>query len=94
MIRDYIHEAMKQAHYEILQQEGDPFYAEIPSLRGVLAAGPSLEECRSNLEDALDSWLAVGLKLGHSIPSVGGIDLNRLGIDPGWESPAPSRTAT
>ena len=69
MIQTYIQTAMKRAHYEIIDQPEDPYYGEIPGLQGVLAVGPTLEECRANLEDALDGWLVLGLQLGHGIPA-------------------------
>ena len=78
MIRPYIDAAMRRAHYEIIDQPGHPFYGEIPGLQGVLAVGATLEECRSNLEDALDAWLMLALQLGHPIPEIDGIALERL----------------
>lgn len=78
MIRAFIDAAMGQAHYEIIDQPEDPFYGEIPGLDGVLACGATLEECRANLEDALDAWLMLGLQLGHPIPEMDGIALERL----------------
>ena len=30
-----------------------------------MACGATLEECRANLEDALDAWSALGLQLSH-----------------------------
>jgi predicted RNase H-like HicB family nuclease len=78
MIRDYIQNAMTKAHYEIIEQERTPYYGEIPGLQGVMAVGETLEECRANLEDALDTWVVLGLQLGHEIPEVDGIKLDRL----------------
>lgn len=80
MIRSYIEAAMRQAHYEIIDQPGMPYYGEIPGLDGVLACGATLEECRANLEDALDAWLALGLQMGHPIPAVGGVALDQLKV--------------
>ena len=73
MLRTYIQTAMLSAHYEMIEQPDEPFYGEIPSLPGVLATGTTLEECRANLEDALDAWLALGLQLGHDIPAMTGV---------------------
>jgi predicted RNase H-like HicB family nuclease len=70
MIREYIDAAMRRAHYELVDQPGQPYYGEIPGLQGVMACGGSLEECRANLEDALDGWIALGLQLGHAIPEI------------------------
>lgn len=78
MIRAYIKAAMEQAHYELIDQPGDAFYGEIPGLDGIMATGRTLEECRANLEDALDGWIVLGLQLNHPIPEVGGIRLERL----------------
>ncbi len=66
---------MAHAHYEIIDQPGEPYYGDIPGLDGVLATGSTLEECRTNLEDALDAWIMLGLQLGHEIPAIGGISL-------------------
>jgi predicted RNase H-like HicB family nuclease len=78
MIRTYIQKAMEGAHYELIDQPDMPYYGEIPGLEGVLACGATLEECRASLEDALDAWLTLGLQMKHSIPELGGINLNRL----------------
>lgn len=80
MLRNYIAAAMSKAHYEIIEQEGAPYYGEIPELQGVLAVGKTLEECRQNLEDALDGWIVLGLQQGHEIPVVDGIKLGRLKV--------------
>jgi predicted RNase H-like HicB family nuclease len=78
MIREYIDAAMRLARYEMIDQPGDTYYGEIPGLDGVMACGATLEECRSNLEDALDGWLVLGLQLGHPIPAVGEASLAPL----------------
>jgi predicted RNase H-like HicB family nuclease len=81
MIRTYIDAAMKHAHYEIIDQPNEPYYGEIPGLKGVLATGRTLEECRINLEDTLDAWIVLGLKLGHHIPEIEGITLEKLQVE-------------
>lgn len=75
MLRDYIQTAMKHAHYELIDQPGEPFFGSIPECRGVLAIGKTLEECRKNLKDALDSWLIVRRRLGDDIPKIDDIRL-------------------
>lgn len=80
MLREYINAAMRRAHYELIDQPDQCYYGEIPGLDGVLATGKTLEECRGNLEDALDAWLALGLQLGHPIPEVEGVQLERLRV--------------
>ena len=80
MIRTFIQAAMQQAHYELIDQSGQPYYGEIPGIQGVMACGATLEECRANLEDALDAWIALGLQLGHTLPEIGGVALERLKV--------------
>lgn len=38
MLREYIDEAMKRAHYEMIDRPGGTFYGEIPGLDGVMAS--------------------------------------------------------
>jgi len=80
MIRAFIQAAMRHAHYEQIDQPGDPYYGEIPSLEGVVACGATLEQCRENLEDALDAWVVLGLQLGHAIPEIDGVTLESLKV--------------
>lgn len=68
MLRAYIQQAMDHAHYEIIDQEKAPYYGEIPELQGVMGIGKTLEECRTDLEDALDEWITLGLQMKHVIP--------------------------
>ena len=44
---------------------------------GVLAFGATLKECEDELRSTLEDWILVGLKLGHPLPVVDGIDLNK-----------------
>lgn len=75
MLTDYIRAAMRQAHYEILEDDGT-YYGEIPGLQGILANADTLEECRDELQSVLEDWMLVGFWLGHALPVVDGIDLN------------------
>jgi hypothetical protein len=36
-----------------------------------------LEECREELQSTLEDWLVLGLQLGHDLPVIDGINLNR-----------------
>lgn len=73
MLTNYMRAAMHQAHYEM--EEG-LFYGEISGFSGVLAQGRTLEECRDELESVLEGWILLGVRLGHELPIVNGIDLN------------------
>ena len=75
MLTEYIEKAMRLAHYELM--ENGRCWGEIPPLQGVWAEGQTLEECRDALREVLEDWLLVGLRRGHRIPVVEGIDLNQ-----------------
>jgi predicted RNase H-like HicB family nuclease len=74
MLTNYIHTAMQKATYELL--EDGTFYGEIPECQGVWANAAKLEVCREDLQDALEGWIILGLRLGHTLPILDGIDLN------------------
>ncbi len=74
MLTNYIAAALHRAHYEKLV-DADEYYGEIPGLAGVYATALTLEACREELREVLEEWLVLGLKLGHPIPSIGGIEL-------------------
>nr|WP_219904615.1 type II toxin-antitoxin system HicB family antitoxin [Stenomitos frigidus] len=67
---------MHKATYEFLQDSDAAFYGEIPDCPGVWSTGDTLEDCRENVQDALEGWLVLGLRLGHTLPVIDGIDLN------------------
>ncbi len=71
----YIEEAMSQALYDKL--EDNTFSGRIPSCKGVIAFGNTLRDCEDELHSTLEDWLLVGLKLGHPLPVIGEINLNR-----------------
>jgi predicted RNase H-like HicB family nuclease len=74
VIRLYLNQAMQRAKYKIL--DDCTFYGWVDELPGVWANKGTLEECRNELEAVIDDWLLLGLRLGHIIPPLGGIDLN------------------
>lgn len=80
ILSDYIDRAMAQAEYDKL--EDGAFSGRVPSCKGVIAFGASLRECEDELRSTLEDWLLVGLKLGHALPVIDGIDLNE---EPAYE---------
>lgn len=66
MLTNYIRVAMQKATYELL--EDGTFYGEIPECPGVLANATTLESCREELQDILEGWIILGLRLGHNLP--------------------------
>ncbi len=57
----------QELHYEIVD-DPEPYYGEISECKGVWATGETLEECRRNLEEALEGWIVVRLQRGLPIP--------------------------
>jgi predicted RNase H-like HicB family nuclease len=75
ILTDYIDRAIAEAEYDKL--EDGSFYGSITSCKGVVAFGTTLKECEAELRSTLEEWILLGLKLGHSLPVVDGIDLNK-----------------
>ncbi len=73
MLTEYIQAAMRRAKYEILSE--GTYYGEIPGFKGVYSNADSLENCRQQLQEVLEGWIVLGLRLGHSLPAVEGIQL-------------------
>jgi len=71
----YIEAAMELARYDKL--DDGSFAGEIPKLPGVAAFGKTLKNCEAELHSTLEDWILVGLRLGHPLPKLAGIDLNR-----------------
>jgi predicted RNase H-like HicB family nuclease len=75
ILTEYIDQAMAQAEYDKL--EDGTFCGRIPACKGVVTFGNTLRQCQDELRATLEDWIFVGLKLGHSLPIIAGIDLNR-----------------
>lgn len=75
ILSEYLDRAMAQAEYDKL--EDGVFSGRIPSCKGVIAFGESLKACEDELRSTLEDWLLVGLKLGHALPVMDDIDLNK-----------------
>lgn len=72
----YIGQALAQAQYDKL--EDGTYSGRIPSCQGVVAFGPTLVECEEQLRSTLEDWILVGIKLGHPLPVIAGLDLAPL----------------
>ena len=73
MLTDYIRAAMGRAKYEILSD--GTFYGEIPGFQSVYSNSETLERCREELQEVLEGWIVLSLRLGHPVPVVDNIDL-------------------
>lgn len=72
----YFEAAMVLALYEKLP---DGTYAgEVPKLAGVVAFGGTLKECERELRSTVEDWVLEGMRLGHPLPKLAGIDPNKL----------------
>jgi predicted RNase H-like HicB family nuclease len=75
ILTDYVEQALALAVCEEL--EDGTFAGHITPCKGVLAFGATLPECRDELRSTLEDWILLGLKLGHPLPILAGIDLNQ-----------------
>jgi len=68
---------LRHARYEAL--EDGSYMATVEGLRGVIAVGDTIEACREDLIEVIEGWVALGLRLGHSIPPIDGhtIDVSK-----------------
>lgn len=71
----YFEAAMELARYEKL--DDGTYSGEVPKLPGVVAFGGTFKECERELRSTLEDWVLVGLRLGHPLPRLAGIDLNK-----------------
>lgn len=73
MIREYVERALRSGRYDKL--EDGTFYGEVPRLRGVLATGETLEECRNQLAEVIEEWVLVRVAKGLAVPPLGKIEV-------------------
>lgn len=71
----YIDSALAYAEYDKL--EDGSYAGRIPKCKGVIAFAKTLKGCEDHLRSTLEDWILVGLKLGHRLPVINGINLNR-----------------
>ena len=77
MLMEYIEEALKRAHSEIIDDE-EPYYGEVKELKGVWSAGKTLEDCRNSLREVIEGWIIVSIKRGLPIPKLGNIEIKEI----------------
>ena len=66
MLRMFIEKKMRHAHYKLLND--GIYFGEIPGVKGVWASAKNLEECRKELEEVLEEWLLLKVKMGDAVP--------------------------
>jgi predicted RNase H-like HicB family nuclease len=80
ILTDYVNLLMTHAVYDKL--EDGTYAGRIPTCTGVIAFEPTLRDCEDELRSTLEDWILVGLKLGHPLPVIAEIDLNK---EPAYE---------
>ena len=70
MFSEYIEAALHKAVYELL--EDGSYMAVVPGLRGVIATGKTVEDCRKDLIEVIEEWITIRLQRGLSIPTIDG----------------------
>jgi predicted RNase H-like HicB family nuclease len=71
MITAYIDQALRRARYERL--DDGLFCGTVRGLRGVVATGDSLEQCRDELAEVVEEWVLVRIARRLDVPALGGI---------------------
>lgn len=74
MLLQYIDAAMRQARYEILDDD-EGYYGEIPGCRGVFANAQTLEACREQLAEVLEDWILLRISRNLDLPSINGTEI-------------------
>lgn len=74
MFAEYIQAALMRAKYETL--EDGTYMATVDGLRGVIAIGDTIEECREDLIGVIEGWIALRLKMGDTVPAIGGVTID------------------
>jgi predicted RNase H-like HicB family nuclease len=78
MLTQYMDMALELARYEIIEDDHS-YWGEIPGFQGVWSKHETLAGCQRELREALSDWLALRLKMGLEIPTLGNVNLNRIG---------------
>ena len=71
-LSDYVESAMSSATFDKL--DDGAFAGAIPPCQGVAAFGGT--ECQRLLQSTVEDWLLLGLRMGHAVPTFGGLSLN------------------
>ncbi len=80
ILTDYVNWLLAHAVYDKL--DDGSYTGRIPQCKGVIAFGTTLRECEDELHSTLEEWILLGLKLGHPLPVIADINLNK---EPAYE---------
>jgi predicted RNase H-like HicB family nuclease len=71
MLTNYIIAAMAKAKYELI--EDGTYFGKIPQFKGVWANAKTLKRCRQELQEVLEEWIVVSLRVGSRLPILPGV---------------------
>jgi predicted RNase H-like HicB family nuclease len=74
MFAEYIQAALKRAEYVAL--EDGTYMATVEGLRGVIAIGDTIEECRQDLIGVIEGWITLRLKMGDTVPPIDNVTID------------------
>ncbi len=74
MVQHYVREALAQAVYENLRD--GRVVATVPPCKGVIVFGVDHRSAQQELSSVLEEWTMLGVRLCHTLPVLGGVDLN------------------
>ncbi|MEA2514817.1 MAG: hypothetical protein QOJ59_4306 [Thermomicrobiales bacterium] len=74
VLSNYVDGALDRAAHDKL--DDGTFAGRVPECPGAVAFGETFRECENDLRATLEDWMVLGLKLGHRLPIIAGIDLN------------------
>ena len=75
MLTEYIRAAMRRATYGVLPEDRT-YFGRIAGFQGVWANEESLEDCRDELQAALEDWMLFRLSRGLALPIIDNLDPN------------------
>jgi len=52
------------------------YVGRVDGLPGVIAFGDTANGCEAELYSVVEDWARIGVRLGHQVPVIGGVDLN------------------
>ena len=71
MFAEYIEAALERDVYKTIEDD-DPIFVSVSELQGAWATGKTVEEARKELISVIECWIALRLRMGRSMPTIGG----------------------
>lgn len=71
MLVDYVQKAMQRARFERI--EDGSYFGSIPRFKGVWANEKTRTACKRELQEVLEEWIVINLRLGATLPRLPGV---------------------